>query len=120
MLYALSANLLALLHLVFISFVLLGGLLSLFWGWMPWLHLPAVIWGAIIEYRRWTCPLTPLEQKLRHASGGPTYSGSFIGHYFRFLIYPAPKMINIPVLLGSFVVVINVLVYGWIFTRFML
>jgi hypothetical protein len=58
------------LHLGFILFACFGGLLSLRWKPAAWLHLPAVLWAAAIEFRHGICPLTPLEQELRGRGRG--------------------------------------------------
>ena len=42
----------AILHFAFILFVIAGGLLVLRWPALTWIHLPAAIWGALIEIRR--------------------------------------------------------------------
>lgn len=86
--YWLLANILLLLHLAFILFVVAGGLLM---AWKPklvWLHLPAVVWGALIEFMGWVCPLTPLENHFRRLSGESGYQSGFIEHYLLPLIYP--------------------------------
>jgi hypothetical protein len=70
-LYGGLADLVFLLHIAFIVFVLLGGLLALRWRLAPMAHLPAAAWGAAVEFFGWTCPLTPLEDALRRASGSP-------------------------------------------------
>jgi hypothetical protein len=84
-----AADLVVLAHLGFILFVILGGLLVLRWPRMAWIHLPAVIWGALIEFAGWICPLTPLENWLREASGTAGYQGGFIEHYLVPIVYPA-------------------------------
>ncbi|HYR27859.1 MAG TPA: DUF2784 family protein, partial [Thermoanaerobaculia bacterium] len=63
MAYNLGATAIALLHLAFIVFVLLGGLLVLRWPKLMWLHLPAAIWGVLIEFAGWWCPLTKWENQ---------------------------------------------------------
>ena len=64
-----SAHLLAtavvLVHLTFVTFVVLGGLLVLRWPRVAWIHLPAAGWGVGITLAGWICPLTPLENWLR-------------------------------------------------------
>ncbi|PWG73871.1 DUF2784 domain-containing protein, partial [Enterococcus hirae] len=69
MAYSLAADLVVLLHLAFIVFVMLGGLLVWRWPWLAALHLPAVVWGALLEFCGWRCPLTPLELHLRATAG---------------------------------------------------
>ena len=73
MMYSLLADLVLVVHLAFVVFVLCGGLLVLKWRWIAWLHLPAAVWGAVVEFTGWICPLTPLENWLR-VQGGETGS----------------------------------------------
>ena len=84
----LMADLIVLVHFVFVIFVVLGGLLALRWPRIVWLHVPAVIWGALVEFTGWICPLTPLENRLRRASGEASYQGDFIAHYILPALYP--------------------------------
>ena len=86
--YRLLADAVLIVHLAFIAFVVLGGLLVLRWPRIAWLHLPAVAWGAWIEFSGGICPLTPLEVGLRARGGEAAYSGGFIEHYVTGLIYP--------------------------------
>lgn len=117
MLYNLLADLLLLLHLVFILFVMFGGLLLIRWPWLIRLHLPAVIWGVLIEWIGWVCPLTPLESRLRRAGGSSGYETGFIEHYLAPLIYPPGLTADLGLLLGGLVVVINTLIYTWLWRR---
>jgi hypothetical protein len=115
--YWLLANALLLLHLAFILFVVAGGLLI---AWKPkliWLHLPAVVWGALIEFRGWICPLTPLENRFRRLSGESGYAGGFIEHYLLPLIYPDTLTPPTQFALGSLVLAINALIYLWLWRR---
>lgn len=105
------------LHLGFILFACFGGLLSLRRQWVAWLHLPAVLWAAAIEFRHGICPLTPLEQGLRRAAGEAGYQGSFIEHYLIPIIYPAGLDERLQYILGALVIVINLAVYGWVLFR---
>ncbi|SQC95975.1 Protein of Uncharacterised function (DUF2784) [Pseudomonas aeruginosa] len=73
--YRLAADALVWLHLGFILFVLCGGLLLLRWPRLAWLHLPAVVWGCAVEFLGLPCPLTPWENRLRHAAGDAGYDG---------------------------------------------
>jgi len=114
MLYRLAADLLVLFHLVFIIFVITGGFLVLKWRWVILLHLPAVVWGALIEFQGWMCPLTPLEQRLRQAAGEKGYAGGFIEHYVLPVIYPQALTADIQIVLGSFVILINLVAYTWV------
>ena len=117
MYYTIAADLLLVFHLGFVCFVVAGGLLVLKWRWLMVPHLPAVIWGALIEFQGWLCPLTPWEQQLRLAAGQAGYHGSFIEHYLLPVIYPPGLEHNTQLILGSVVIVINAVVYGWIIIR---
>ncbi len=108
---AVLADLVVLLHLAFILFVMLGGLLVLRRRRLMWLHLPVVAWGAAIEFVGWVCPLTPLENHLRAAAGEAGYSGGFVAHYLIPLIYPEGLTRELQWLLGALVLLVNALVY---------
>ena len=105
------------LHLVFILFVIFGGLLV--WRRVRWayLHLPAVAWVVWLEFTGAICPLTPLENALRNRAGEAGYSGGFIDHYLLPVIYPAGLTPQVQVGLGVAVVVLNALVYGGLWWR---
>lgn len=115
--YRLLADAVLILHLGFIAFVGLGGLIVLRWPRIAWLHLPAVAWGAWIEFSGSICPLTPLEIGLRARGGEATYSGGFIEHYVTALIYPEGLNRSQQVALGAFVLALNAAVYGWLLWR---
>lgn len=111
---SLAADLLVLLHLAFIVFVVLGGLLVWRWWRVVFLHLPASVWGVLLEFNGWQCPLTPLEQQLRVAAGEAGYSGGFIAHYLLPVIYPAGLTPAFQVALGTGALLINLVIYGWL------
>jgi len=111
MLYRIAADGLLLFHLLFILFVLFGGLLALKWPALIWAHLPAVAWGVTVEVLHLSCPLTEWENLMRQAAGQTGYGGGFIEHYIWPVIYPAGLTPEIQLALGSVVLAINVLVY---------
>ena len=117
MIHRLAADAVLLLHLGFILFVLLGGLLALRWRWAPLLHLPAAAWGVYVELSGGLCPLTPLENRLRIAAGEAGYTGGFIEHYLLALIYPAGLTHEIQYVLAAIVVGVNGLAYAWVWRR---
>ncbi|MBU6956805.1 DUF2784 domain-containing protein [Pseudomonas sp. CVAP len=111
MVYRIAADGLVLFHLLFILFVLFGGLLALKWQHLIWWHLPAVVWGVVVELFQLTCPLTRWENLLRQTAGQDGYGDSFIEHYVWTLIYPSGLTPAIQLWLGSLVLLINVIVY---------
>jgi hypothetical protein len=114
---SLAADAVLLLHGVFILFVVAGGLLALRWPLAAAVHLPCAAWGAYIEFSGGICPLTPLEQRLRTLAGEAGYTGGFIEHYLLPLIYPAGLTPTVQVVLGSGVIVVNLIVYGLVLRR---
>jgi hypothetical protein len=117
MTYRVLADLVVGVHALFVAFVVVGGLLALRWRWVAALHLPAAVWGALIEFRGWICPLTPLEKSLRAAAGQAGYEGGFIEHYLLPVLYPAGLTRGVQLVLGSFVVVVNLVVYAVLVRR---
>ena len=114
--YLLLADIVLILHLVFIVFATLGGLLLFKWPRLVWLHLPAVIWGAMIEFMGLICPLTPLEIWLRQQAGVDPYQGGFISHYLAPLIYPPGLTPSMQWVLGWILVSLNIIIYAWLVT----
>lgn len=117
MLWRMAADALVLVHLGFILFVLLGGLLLLRWPRLFWLHLPAVVWSIVVECLHLGCPLTPWENQMRRMAGQAGYEGGFIEHYLIPLIYPAGLTPQIQLWLGAIVVLVNLIVYVWLIWR---
>jgi hypothetical protein len=111
------ADLLLLLHLAFVAFVVLGGLLLLRWRRLIWLHLPAAIWGVAIMFGGWICPLTPLENRLRRMAGEAGLEGGFIEHYLLPVIYPSGLTHEVQVALGLFALILNLLIYCLVWRR---
>ena len=117
MIYRALAGLILALHLVFVLFVVLGGLLVLRWPRTAWFHIPAAIWGVLIEFTGWICPLTPLESSLRTRGGEAGYNGGFIEHYIQPLLYPAGLTRSTQVVLGSLVLALNLTAYAIMVSR---
>ena len=117
MIYRALADLVLVVHLAFVLFVVLGGLLVLRWPKVAWLHLPAAIWGVLIEYMGWICPLTPLENSFRMHGGEAGYSGGFIQHYIQPLLYPAGLTRPTQIVLGSIALILNLAAYGIVMSR---
>jgi uncharacterized membrane protein YhhN len=111
---ALLADLVLGLHFLFVLFVILGGLLVLRWPRLAYVHIPVAVYGALIEFVGWVCPLTPLENSLRAKAGQAGYQGSFIEHYLLPILYPSALTREIQLLLGSSVLVLNLLIYAYL------
>ncbi|MGC2235081.1 MAG: DUF2784 domain-containing protein [Pyrinomonadaceae bacterium] len=116
MIYRILADLILTAHFGFIVFVIFGGLLVLYRRFVLWLHLPALVWGILIEFFRLTCPLTTLENYLRQLGGEDGYEGGFIEHYVSALVYwqmTAQRQI----LLGVVLIAFNLLIYFFVFQK---
>ena len=115
--FSLLADLVVIIHFIFILFVIFGGLLVLHQRRWAWIHIPAAAWGALVEFTGWICPLTPLENWLRLQGGGPAYASDFIERYLVSIIYPSSLIRSQQLFLGLGVILINGLIYGWIVWR---
>ena len=118
MIFKLLADLVFLVHLAFALFVVLGGIVVWLKPRLAWLHLPAVAWGALIEFAGWICPLTPWEQSLRLHAGEKGYTGGFVEHYLLPILYPEGLTREIQIGLGLLVLLINGIAYVLILRRF--
>ena len=99
-------------HFGFVVFVVFGGLLVLRWPRVAWAHVPAAVWGALVQFADWMCPLTHLEAALRDQPIG----GSFIDQTLLPLLYP--DLLREGILtpdarigIGAIVVAVNAAVY---------
>ena len=97
----LAADLILVLHALFVAFVvlslpaiLLGGALSWPWvrnRWFRLLHLAAIAFVVVQSWLGMICPLTLWESALRQQAGEEAYGGSFIQHWLHALLfYQAP------------------------------
>lgn len=117
MIYSVLADLVLALHFGFIVFVVLGGLLALRWPRAAFVHLPAAVWGILIELFGWICPLTPIENSLRRAAGEAGFAGGFIEHYLLPVIYPGGLTREVQLALAAIVIAVNVVVYVIVWRR---
>jgi hypothetical protein len=111
MIYRALADTVLVLHLAFVLFAVGGGLLVLYRRSVAWLHVPAAAWAGLISLAGWICPLTPLENHLRHLGGQAGYAGGFIEHYLLSVLYPEGLTRGVQVALGAAVLVLNLVVY---------
>ena len=115
--YAVAAALVVVIHLVFVVFATLGGLLAVRWPSIAWMHLPAAAWAMFVEFSGGICPLTPFEQTLRQRAGLEDYSGDFVANYIFPLLYPAGLTRRAQVAIGCFVIVTNAIAYAFVWKR---
>ena len=115
--YLLAARFVAAIHLFFTLFALLGGFLVIFAGWVVWIHIPTAIWGTYAFLATKTCPLTPLEKRLRQKAGEAITGDGFVEGFMPFL----KKWIENPrhreYLIGGLFLVWNVMVYLFLWKR---
>ncbi|MDQ3633195.1 MAG: DUF2784 domain-containing protein [Acidobacteriota bacterium] len=116
MVYRLLADIILIIHLCYILFVISGGFLMLRWRWIWKLHLPAVIWGFLVQYFIWICPLTNWENYFRKLGGEAGYQVGFIDYFITQLIYQNVST-EIHYVLAILVVSFNFLIYLYIFFR---
>jgi hypothetical protein len=109
--YRALADLVLVAHFAFILFVIFGGFLAWRWPRVAWVHVPVAVYGAVVEFFGFICPLTPLEVSLRQRGGQAGYAGGFIEHYITAAIYPMGLTRQVQFILGVLVVALNVVVY---------
>ena len=117
MLYRLLADLVVVVHFVFVAFAVAGGLLVLRWPRLVWVHMPSAVWGALIEIFGWLCPLTPLEKYLRRLGGEAGYAGGFVERYIFPILYPRGLTRTHQIVLGLLVLAVNLAIYGYLLWR---
>jgi len=98
MFYKIVADIIVVLHFLWIIFMLLGFFLTIYgffwrkffdWWLFRTLHLSGILFVGILTLLRKFCPLTILENLSRiRYSPNSTYPGSFIVHYIEKLVYP--------------------------------
>jgi hypothetical protein len=116
MLYSLLADAVVAIHVVYVSYVLLGQLaiwLGLFcrshWvrnPWFRWTHLVMMSIVGIEAIFDVTCPLTTLEDSLRESAGDQSAEGSFVGRLLHDLIFVDASPSTLAVLHITFALVV--------------
>lgn len=117
MLSSLLADVAVLLHFTFIVCVIFGGLFVMRWPKISWVHLPMVLWAAVVNLMHWQCPLTPIENYFRVEAGQAGYEGGFIAHYLLPFIYPQGVSYDVGVVVGVGVFIWNAVIYSLIIYR---
>ena len=115
--YGLLADLVAFIHLLFALFVGFGAFFALKWSGAAWVHVPALTWGLTVEFTGLVCPLTPLENWLLMRAGRTGYQGDFLSHCLLRVLYPDFLTPRFQMMLGGFVMALNVATYAWVWRR---
>ena len=115
MLYSGLADSIVLLHLAFIAFALMGGMLVSRWPSLAWFHLPSVAWIALNQCLGWNCPLTLVERWFRQKAGTGEYAGDFVLHHLAPLL--GSDGARAEPLGGVIIVLLNGALYSWNATR---
>jgi hypothetical protein len=109
--YGVLADIVVVLHAVFVIYAVAGGVLVLWHPRSAWLHVPAALWAAGIELGGWICPLTPLENWLRERANLACYGGGFIERHIMLVLYPGGLTRRHQIALAALVIIINAAVY---------
>lgn len=114
LLYRVAAQLILLLHILFVLVAMFGGFGLLFCKTWMWIHIPVLLWATAVNLFGWICPLTPLEKKLWRAGGRDEYKGGFLVHYFGPFLNLNVAARRVEVLTGVIVLVWNLVIYSGI------
>jgi Protein of Unknown function (DUF2784) len=115
--YRVGADLIVVVHLLFIGFVVGGVFLSWRWPMIIYAHIPAVLYGALIEFAGFTCPLTLLENGMRQRAGEAGYRDGFIAHYLIKVIYPPGLTHGMQIGLGVVLLLVAIVGYWGLLRR---
>ncbi len=95
--YSLLADLVLVIHAMYVAFIV-GGLATILagkaadWNWVKnfWFratHLLAIAVVTLLAWLQRICPLTTLEMFFRKKAGQPAYNDAFIAHWLHILLY---------------------------------
>ena len=115
--YEFLATLTLIVHFLFLLFVILGGLLFFIKPWILYFHIPAFFYGVYVELTQSICPLTYLENYFLTKANLATYTTTFIQNYLYAIIYPINLTKEIQISLAIALMIINGIIYGFIFKR---
>ena len=88
MAYRMLADLVIVVHLGYLAFVAVGGVLAWRWRRLIRPHLIALTVAFASVAVGFDCPLTNIEKSLRRLAGDRPYAGGFIDHYIVGTLYP--------------------------------
>ncbi len=111
------ARLIAGVHVAYVVFVVLGALLVLVWRPLMWVHLAAVAWAVATMGLDLGCPLTPWEKNAWIRGDRIPYDEGFLQHHVLRTRFDSANSRRNHVLLGAFVLLLNIVVYAVILVR---
>ena len=117
MVWRFAADVVVVLHAAFIVFVVAGGFAVVRHPRLAWVHVPAAVYGVVIQLAGFTCPLTPLEKWLRRRAGSAGYEGGFVEQYVIPIVYPGEFTPTVQLVLATLVLVVNVAAYALVWRR---
>ena len=110
MLYRVLADIIVIVHLLWVLFLITGA----YWGRkhraVMIVHGSGMLFAVVIQLFGWYCPLTHLEAWLMVKQGAPSYPGSFIGHYAYRLVY-----IDVPTSVITFLTILLAVATAWVY-----
>ena len=120
MIYRLASYAVATVHYLFILFAAIGAVGILWWPGLVWGHVAVLVYTALIGIFGWTCPLTPMEAAMRQKGGLPERGADFVEHFFMPILFPKfifPNGYPNHAFAWAcvFVLVLNGLIYAWIY-----
>jgi hypothetical protein len=109
-LYAVLACVVIALHTLFILWIIFGAALTGRRPRLRRLHIASILWGVLIEFAPWPCPLTVAENWLETRAGEASYHTGFMLHYLHQFVYPdlPPQLLATAAILVAF---LNLAVY---------
>lgn len=113
MVYKVTADIVVLVHFLWVVFLIFGAFAGVRWRAVKVLHLAGLGYAFVLNLFGWYCPLTHVEvwARSRH-DPGLAYTGSFIAHYAEELLYvglPRHTLLVLTVILCGF--------NGWYYLR---
>jgi len=84
------------------------------WPRFAVVHVPAAIWGVMVEGMGCYCPLTDLENALLRRAGQAGYAETFLERHLLAVIYPEGLSRETQFWLAGAVVLVNAAIYGWV------
>ncbi len=105
MVWKVAADVVVVVHLLWIAFIIGGALIGRRLAWVMWVHIGALIFSVLLQVFGWICPFTYLEVWLRlQHDPALSYTGAFIAHYAERLVYLRTS--REAVLIGTLLVVV--------------